>query len=77
MRGLAPAEKQARAGKLLGEASAVTFHFIWVHQEKFNAPYVEAMGAASDSESPTKSAYSAEEESPPRVGADVSDATMP
>ena len=46
MRGLAPAEKQARAGKLLGEASAVTFHFIWVHQEKFNAPYVEAMGAA-------------------------------
>jgi len=22
----------------------VTFHFIWVHQEKFNQPYVEAMG---------------------------------
>ena len=34
----------ARSGKLLGEASAVTFHFIWVHQEKFNQPYVEAMG---------------------------------
>ena len=22
----------------------MTFHFIWVHQEKFNQPYVEAMG---------------------------------
>ncbi|KAL1524901.1 hypothetical protein AB1Y20_019779 [Prymnesium parvum] len=32
------------AGRLIGEASAVTFHFIWVHQEKFNQPYVEAMG---------------------------------
>ena len=36
--------RQARSGRLLGEASAVTFHFVWVHQEKFNQPYVEAMG---------------------------------
>lgn len=36
--------EEAKAGKLLGEASAVTFHFVWVHQEKFNQPYVEAMG---------------------------------
>eukprot|EP00965_Chrysotila_dentata_P243554 6205478-Pleurochrysis_carterae.AAC.3 len=33
---------QARQGKLVGEASAVTFHFVWVHQEQFNKPYVEA-----------------------------------
>ena len=44
MRELDGAVTAARSGKLLGEASAVTFHFIWVHQEKFNQPYVEAMG---------------------------------
>ena len=44
LRELDGAVTAARSGKLLGEASAVTFHFIWVHQEKFNQPYVEAMG---------------------------------
>ena len=42
--GLDGAATQALSGKLLGEASAVTFHFVWVHQEKFNQPYVESMG---------------------------------
>ena len=37
-------EAHGKDGKLLGEASAVTFHFVWVHQEKFNQPYVTAMG---------------------------------
>ena len=42
--GLESAAPQALSGKLLGEASAVTYHFVWVHQEKFNQPYVESMG---------------------------------
>lgn len=44
VRGIQDCVPQAEAGKLIGEVSAVTFHFIWVHQEKFNQPYVEAMG---------------------------------
>lgn len=40
-----PSRKARAHGQLLGEASAVTFHFIWVHQEKFNQPYVNAMGS--------------------------------
>ena len=46
MRALAPAAAAARRapGALIGEASALTFHFVWVHQEQFNQPYVEAMG---------------------------------
>ena len=44
VRELDRAAGEASAGKLLGEASAVTFHFVWVHQEKFNQPYVDAMG---------------------------------
>lgn len=44
VRSLGGAAPQALAGKLLGEASAVTFHFVWVHQEKMNQPYVESMG---------------------------------
>ena len=43
-RSLAASSSQALSGKLLGEASAVTFHFVWVHQEKLNQPYVDAMG---------------------------------
>ena len=35
--------RSERVFKLIGEAAAVTFHFVWVHQEKFNQPYVEAM----------------------------------
>ena len=31
--------------KLIGECSAVTFHFSWVHQEQFNQAYVKSMGA--------------------------------
>ena len=30
--------------KQIGECSAVTFHFTWVHQEQFNQGYVKAMG---------------------------------
>lgn len=44
LRALAPAVGEASAGRLIGEASPVTFHFVWVHQEKFNTAYVEAMG---------------------------------
>ncbi len=44
IRSLGPSSSQALNGKLLGEASAVTFHFVWVHQEKLNQPYVDAMG---------------------------------
>ena len=36
VRSLDHAAAGAGAGQLIGEASAVTFHFIWVHQEKFN-----------------------------------------
>ena len=45
---LAPATKNARAEtpqKVIGECSAVTYHFTWVHQEQFNQAYVKAMGA--------------------------------
>ena len=44
VRGMQSWVPQAKEGKLIGEASAVTFHFVWVHQEKFNQPYVKAMG---------------------------------
>ena len=43
---LRTATKAAGAGPtlLIGECSAVTFHFVWVHQEQFNQGYVKAMG---------------------------------
>ena len=44
LRQLAPATQRAAAGELIGEASAVTFHFVWVHQERFNQKYVKSMG---------------------------------
>ena len=44
VRSLDAVAPQALGGRMLGEASAVTFHFVWVHQEKFNGPYVESMG---------------------------------
>jgi len=36
MRGLQSATAEAAQGRLIGEASPVHFHFVWVHQEKFN-----------------------------------------
>ena len=38
VRSLGTSSSQALDGRLLGEASAVTFHFVWVHQEKLNQP---------------------------------------
>ena len=43
--GLSKVSSQALDGRLLGEASAVTYHFVWVHQEKLNQQYVESMGS--------------------------------
>jgi hypothetical protein len=36
LRGLHAASAEASAGRLVGEVSPVHFHFVWVHQEKFN-----------------------------------------
>lgn len=36
LRGLQVASAEASAGRLVGEVSPVHFHFVWVHQEKFN-----------------------------------------
>ena len=45
MRKLSGATKNAHGtDKFIGECSAVTFHFTWVHQEQFNQGYVKSMG---------------------------------